>query len=244
MPEGRGPLAVAWWHARHGGIASWLLVGPPPAPLTGGAWLHQLAVSQGPGAWAVASQPSLGPLPDRIAEALQDPFGAPGDARSAVLRADGERLPGDAAGELRAGCLESALELVARRLAEPIEPRESGVLLLRLRTDGSRLHLDIAPAIDEDGWLGRAVLVDLRRAVLRWNGGGSAPLERVGETFAEGTAALGSARLELPFASLELAVPDAAMSAGGLRAAVDVTLPTLWHSEVPEPVVTLKLEAQ
>jgi len=244
MAQAGAPPAVAWWHETPGGISSWLLVGPPPAPLSGGAWLHQLALSQGPGAWAVASQPSLGPLPDPVAERLRDPFGPAGDARSAVLRADGERVPGDAADDLRTACVDSALGLVARRLAEPIEPGESGVLLFRLRADGARAQLDFAPAKQGDGWLGRSVLVDLRGAELWWNGGGAAPLDRVGESFGRAAASLGDAELELPVASLELAVPESAARAGGLRVALDVTLPTLWHAGVPEPVVTLEVAAR
>jgi hypothetical protein len=213
-------LTVAWWHARPGGITSWLLVGPAPAPLTDSAWLHQLAVTTGE--WAVVSQPPLGPLPERIAEALKDPLGPAGDAQSAVLRPDGERVPGDAADALRAECLDAALELVAKRLSQRIEPRESGVVLLRLRSAGGRLYLDFAPALEEEGWQSRSVLVDLGDARL--------------DSFGPVTVALGSTTLELPAASLELAAP-------GPGAAIEVTLPTLWHAEVPEPVVRLQLEA-
>ena len=119
-----------------------------------------------------------------------------------------------------------------------------GVVLMRLRADGARASLDIAPAIAEDGWLGRAVLVDLPGARLRWNAAASAPLEVVGESFGEDRAALGAAELELPIASLELALPEAAVGQADLRAAIDVTLPTLWHAELPEPVVTLEVEAR
>jgi hypothetical protein len=242
MPDG-DPAAVAWWHGEGNAITSWLLVGPPPAPLTGAPWLHQLAVTRGPGAWAVASQPSLGPLSEPIAARLSDPFGPAGDVQSAVLGADGVRLSGEAADDLRDQCLEAALELVAGRLAQPIEPREMGVVLMRLRAGGARASLDIAPAVDEEGWLGRAVHVDLRGARVRWNAGASAPLEVASESFGEGTVTLGTAEMEIPIASLELALPEAAVGRGDLRAAIDVTLPTLWHAEVPEPVVTLGFEA-
>ena len=118
------------------------------------------------------------------------------------------RQSGEAADDLRAQCLEAALELVAGRLAQPIESREMGVVLLRLRAGNARASLDIAPAADEDGWLGRAVHVDLRGARVRWNAGASAPLKVAGTSFGEGTVMLGTAELEIPIASLSSRCPS------------------------------------
>jgi hypothetical protein len=84
--------------------------------------------------------------------------------------------------------------------------------------------IDIAPAIDEGGWLGRSVLVDL------------GPIDPAQAQFSTTAVSIGGGTVGLPTASLALAEPRESV-------AVTVTLPTLIHHGAPEPVVVLRLRA-
>jgi hypothetical protein len=192
------------------------------APLAHQGWLAQLAMpARHPGDWAAVSSIPLGAMSPELSARLRDPLGAgrPG-LGSVAFRADGEALAGEASAELYGACREAALTLVAERARDPIvarEPRDSGLMLLRVSADGH--GLDIAPAIDEPAWRGRAIDVDL-------GGGAGVP------TFGIETVTLGAIATVLPCAHLRF---ERAVGS------IPVTLPKLYLPGVPEPLVDLRV---
>lgn len=235
---------VAWWTEGGNGVESWVLTGPGPHPVTENAWLHQLALPQTADRWAIASQPPLGPLPRPLTDELRSPVGSPDEGIcSAVVDADGSRI-GSASGRLREASIAAGLALIGARLGQDFvreTPRESGIVLLRLRRAGPDTLLDIAPAIDQNGWLGRSVLVDLRGAqVVGVSGDVVGRIEPGPPQFGATQVTIGAHSCGLPVASLPVSHPELT---GDATVTVAITLPTLIHRDAPEPVVALRLRA-
>jgi hypothetical protein len=249
---GTAPATVAWWRLGEGGeLTAWLLVRAGSPPLTNEAWVSQVAVgARQPGGWAAVSASALSSLPEHIAAALIDPIGPSRDDLASVAFAQGgEAIHGSARADLYDACLAGALELVARRMGEEIvaEDPRSGLALLRLRTEGEDVVLDLAPALDTDGWRGRMVDVGLEEVTLEWPGGRTVPTSPADGTlepaFGTATVELAGQRATLPCAHLRYSA-----AGGGDRplqaASVPVTLPKLWLPGAPDPVLRLRLVAE
>ena len=190
------PATVTWWEGEPDHIAAWLTVRAGSPPLEQEAWLAQLAVAApDPGDWAAVCAIPLGGLGEELAARLQDPIGAgrPG-LSSVVFAAGGAPLAGEASAKLYDDCRAAALGLVGERMRDAVvarEPRHSGLMLLRLAhgTDGP--VLDLAPAIDEPGWRGRPIDLDLGADVQE-------------PTFGRETVSVDGAAVTLPCAHLRL----------------------------------------
>lgn len=190
--------------------------------------MRQVALPRpAPGEWAVVNQPPLGPLPDDLAQRLRDPVGEPGALSSMVIGADDEPA-GEAPDELYLDCLDAALALVAGRLDNELvreQPRNSGVVALRLRPG----VLEIAPALEEEGWLGRSLRVELDAVRLDGEEAGEPDVE-----FGETTVTLAGRAIALPCA-------HAIWGAAATAATVPVTLPKAWLPGVPDQHISVLL---
>jgi hypothetical protein len=226
------PATVAWWETGgNGEVTSWLVVGAGSPPLAHQAWVRQAAFAgHAPGAWAFAVAVPLWELGHEIASRLHDPAGRgrPG-LRSVAFGSDGSALEDEASAELYDACRSAAAELVATRMQDEsftLEPTRSGIALLRLRAEGGGLVLDLAPAIDEPGWLGRPIGIDVDAI---------GALEKK-PTFGTETVSLVGREAELPCALIRF------KGAGADRdATVRVTLPGVSLPGAPDPVVCLPL---
>jgi hypothetical protein len=182
--------------------------------------------------WGVACAVPLWELGDELAARLGDPAGPgrPG-LHSVAFAPDGSALPGPAGAELYDACRAAAVELIAERAQNDVvarEPRESGIVLLRLGLGDGALTLDLAPAIDEPAWRGRPIDVDLDSI---------GPADGDPE-FGTRTVALTGHEATLPCARLRFAIAD-----GASPLTVRLTLPTLHLPGAPDPVVNLSLDA-
>jgi hypothetical protein len=218
-------------------------VGPGPAPLTGQAWVRQVAIPGPPrGEWAFVDQPALGPLPEPLVERLRSPGGERGRLRSAVIAPDGKPTGESAPDELYLACLDAAVELVAARLEDETvreEPRSSGIVAMRLRTDGADVMLDIAPAVEEEGWLGRSIRVDLAALRLEgpdWHEPGPPEVE-----FGDATVTAAGRPVVLPCAVARW--PFQRGPGEVVAASLPVSLPSAWLPGVPEPLLRVALRA-
>jgi hypothetical protein len=215
------PGTVTWWERGQVDVTAWLAVRAGSPPLGHEAWLAQLAIpARHPGDWAAVSSIPLGGMGQELSARLRDPLGPgrPG-LGSVAFRADGGALAGEASAELYDACQEAGLMLVAERARDEIvarEPRSSGLMLLRVSADGH--GLDIAPAIDEPAWRGRAIDVHL---------GSDAGVP----TFGAETVTLGAIATVLPCAHLRF---ERAVGS------IPVALPKLYLPGVPDPLVHLR----
>lgn len=222
---------VAWWETdRQDRVRAWLVVGPGSPPLTHQAWVTQAALAVG--GCAVASSVPLWELGPELAGRLGDPAGPgrPG-LHSVAFGSDGSSLPGPASGELYDACRSAALRLIAERAQNDLvarEPRNSGLVLLRLGVDDGALTLDLAPAIDEPAWRGRPIDVDLD----------SIGPVRGDPEFGTRTVAIMGREATLPCARLRFAPVD-----GTRPATIRLTLPKPHLPGAPDPVVDLALDA-
>jgi hypothetical protein len=227
----RSAATVAWWETdRQDRVCAWLVVGPGSPPLARQAWVTQVALAAD--GWGVACTVPLWELGPELAARLADPAGPgrPG-LHSVAFAADGSALTGAAGADLYDACRARAIELLAERAQNDVvarEPRQSGIVLLRLGLDDGALTLDLAPAIDEPAWRGRPIAVDL---------------ESIGPVdgdprFGTRTITLMGREATLPCARLRFAITD-----GASPLTVRLTLPTLHLPGVPDPVINLSLDA-
>jgi hypothetical protein len=222
---------VAWWETdRQDRVRAWLVVGPGSPPLTHQAWVTQAALAVD--GWAVASSVPLWELGPELAGRLGEPAGPgrPG-LHSVAFGSDGSPLPGPASPELYDACRTAAVQLIAGRAQDDVvarEPRDSGIVLLRLNADDGALTLDLAPAIDEPAWRGRPIDVDLD----------SIGLVRGDPEFATRTIAIMGHEATLPCARVRFAPVD-----GTRPATIRLTLPKPHLPGAPDPVVDLALDA-
>jgi hypothetical protein len=182
--------------------------------------------------WGVACTVPLWELGPELAARLADPAGTarPG-LHSVAFAADGSPLPGAAGAELYDACRAAAVELIAARAQNDVvarEPRESGIVLLRLGLDDGALTLDLAPAADEPAWRGRPIDVDLDSI---------GPVDGDPE-FGARSVAIAGHEATLPCARVRFAITD-----GAAPVTVRLTLPTLHLPGAPDPVVNLSLDA-
>ena len=215
------PATVTWWEQAQGEVTAWLAVRAGSPPLAHEAWLAQLAIpARHPGDWAAACSIPLRGMGEELSRRLRAPTGPgrPG-LGSVAFGADVRPIAGEASAELYDACRAAALTLVAERTRDEIvarEPRSSGLMLLRVSAD--RHGLDIAPAIDEPAWRGRAIDVHLATDA-------GAP------TFETKTISLAAMTTVLPCAHLrfERAVDS-----------IPIRLPKLYLPGAPDPLVHLR----
>ena len=154
------PTVVWWRQDADDRLLELLVVGP--GPISGQAWPGTIAQpARRPGEWAVVNLPALDALPDGLVEQL----GATAGDDDVVAERDATL-----ADELYDSCVQAALAIVGRRLAEPVvaaEPFSSGVLLARSAPGGlAAAAIELAPAITgSEGPVRRRALP--RRARLR-----------------------------------------------------------------------------
>jgi len=215
---------VVWWRQDAAGDCLLELLVAGPGPAAGQVWPGTIAQpASAPGGWALVNLPALGPMPAELARQLAafaagdtPPTGPDGPLSMAIIDSSGEvaiERHGTSPGGLYQGCLDAALRLVERRLAERVvsaEPFASGVLLAR-RAGGER-SVELAPAIGSGGAGAASPIVGVPL--------GDGPIEQVGEgpvTVSLGPAAaatLPSVTIRLPRPgsgpglSIELAIPD------------------------------------
>ena len=214
------PATVAWWERDQRDVTAWLAVRAGSPPLAHEAWLAQLAIpARQPGGWAAVCSIPLGGMGQELSARLRDPIGPGRPGLSSVaFGADAGPLAGEASADLYDRCRAAAVALVAERARDELvarEPRSSGLMLLRVSADGH--GLEIAPAVDEPAWRGRAIDVHL-------GSDAGAP------AFGTETVTLGAIATMLPCAHLRL---ERAV------ASIPVALPKLYLPGAPDPLVHL-----
>lgn len=198
------PTVVWWRQDADDRLLELLVVGP--GPISGQAWPGTIAQpARKPGEWAVVNLPALDALPDGLVEQLG---ATAGDDDVVVAERDATL-----ADELYGSCVQAALTIVGRRLAEPVvaaEPFSSGVLLARSAPGGlAAAAIELAPAItsSEGPVVGVPLLIDRIQQL----GSGSVAISLGGAPPATlpSVSILPPADLaESASPSLELAVPD------------------------------------
>jgi hypothetical protein len=160
-PTDGAPAAatVIWWREdAERRVYDLLEVGPGPQTSAGDVWPRQLVQSPATnGGWGVASLPRLGRLTAGLTAQLRPPIPLEpeddGSLSVAVLDRTGDvidRRSRIASDPLYDDCRREAIDLLARRLRQRTvrtDPLSAGSLLVRIRIDGDRLLLDLAPAV-------------------------------------------------------------------------------------------------
>lgn len=197
------PTVVWWRQDADDRLLELVVVGP--GPISGQAWPGTIAQpARRPGEWAVVNLPALDALPDGLVEQL----GATAGDDDVVAERDATL-----ADELYDSCVQAALAIVGRRLAEPVvaaEPFSSGVLLARSAPGGlAAAAIELAPAImsSEGPVVGVPLLIDrieqLGSGSVAISLGGAAPA-----TLPSVSILLPADLAESTSHVLELAVPD------------------------------------